>query len=215
MGLDGLLAEGQLLGDGPVGVAVDDEPQHLALALAEAQGGSRPELAAVQSGRGECHPTGQHRVHHDVAGEHPAERIDQLFGHDLLGEVAGCAGPQALEQVLLVVIDSEQYDLGPGCHPEQVPAQFETAGGLHAHVDEGHIGFEVDHQAASIVDVGCGRRHLDVTAVRAQHGDQAVEDHLVIVDHHDPDRAADVVVGHRLILERTSGGPAVPPRVPP
>ena len=56
----------------------DQQREHLALPLGQAQVGAGPELAAVQPGGGQRHPAGQRRVDEHLAVADPAQVVDQL-----------------------------------------------------------------------------------------------------------------------------------------
>src|SRR5438132_9240025 len=127
VGLDRLLADVELLADGPVGQPPHHQLEHLALPLRQAQVGAGPELAALQPGGGDGHPAGDGGVDRDLAAHHPLDVVGQLGGGRPLEQEPRRADPQGLEEVLLVVVDGEEHDLDPLVAAGDLLAQVEAA----------------------------------------------------------------------------------------
>ena len=190
VGLDGLVADDQLGGDGAVGKPVDDERQDLAFALCQPLPGPRPEFVALQPRRRVDRPRGHARVDRGLAAVHELELTDQLVAADALQQIARRADAQRLEEVLLVVVDRQHHDLALRVPLAQLQAQVQPAGPLHADVAQHDVGVElVDHAERPLSADGLSD-HLYPVLERREHRLEALDDHLVVIDQHKPHRMA-------------------------
>ena len=118
------------------------------------------------------------------------ELTDQLVAADALQEVSRRADAQCLKQILLVVVDRQHHDLALRVALAQLKAQVQAAGTLHAHVAQHDVGVElVDHAVRPLSADGLAD-HLDAVGEGGEHGFEAFNDHLVVVDQHKTHRRA-------------------------
>src|SRR6202171_1137013 len=184
MTLDGLVADHQLGGDGTVGQPIDDERQDLALPLRQPLTGAGPELVAAQPRRGVHRPCRHAGVDRGLAAVHELELAHQLVAADALQQVSRRADAQRLKQVLLVVVDRQHHDLALRVALTQLKAQVQTAGTLHAHIAQHDVGAEVLDHAERPLSADGLTDHLHAVGERREHGLEALDDHLVVVDQH-------------------------------
>src|SRR5882757_2340069 len=188
VGLDGFVADHQLVGDALVGQPVDDDRQDFALALCQPLPGTWPELVALQPRRGVDGTRRHAGVDGRLAAVHELELTDEFVAADALQQVAGGTHPQRLEEVLLVVVDRKHHDLAARVLAAKVGAQVQPAGALHADVAQDDVGVEMGDDAERALSPDGLAHYLHPVAERGQHRLEPLDDHLVVIDEYEPDR---------------------------
>lgn len=182
MALDRLLPHYETLGDGPVGQTRDEQRQDLALTLRQPHARARPELAAVQMGGGGGRAPGQCRVDDGLTRGDLLQMADQFLASHPLEQVPDGARAQRLEQVLLVVVHTEEDDPPGGLPIQEAAAQVESARAAQPYVAQHDIGIERGDHVLRLPHLGRVPDDADPAVVPGQHRLEAVEHHLVVID---------------------------------
>src|SRR5262249_10281931 len=124
---------------------------------------------------------------------------------DPLEQEPGGADPQRLVEVLLVVVHGEEHDLAGRAGGQDVAAQVEPGRAAQPHVEQDRVRVQAGHQAHRLARVAGLADHLHLLPVRAEHGLETVEDHLMVIDDHQAHRA------RRAAIHSPNGTHAVPP----
>ena len=120
---------------------------------------------------------------------------DELVAADAFQQVSRRSDPQGLKQVLLVVVHRQHHDFALGIALAQLHAQVQAAGAVHAHIREHDVGVQfVDHAERSLSTDGLSD-HLHTFPKGREHGLEALDDHLMVVDEHKTHRRA---AGHHV-----------------
>src|ERR1700733_1587418 len=207
----GLDRDEQLLADLPVGVALRDQPQHLAFAVGQLVklGIERRLHLGARCREGVQHEAGQPVREHRVAVGDPPDRVGKLGGGDRLGHVSPRAGPDHRDHVLGGVGRGQGQEAHVGeAGLDRLDDRVPAAAG-HVHVQQHHVG----DQRADQVD---GRLHVVGLAhqleLPAELGPDTGPEQAVIVDQHDPGTHEHGMVNVTLVPSPTADVmTAVPP----
>jgi len=182
VGLHRVFADHELLGDALVGVARDEQREHFGFPLGEPLVRAGPELAGGNLGRGHRDPSGQRGVDDDVTLGDPVEVAHEFVGVDPLEDVPLGAGPERLEEVVLVVVHGEHDDLGLRVAAPELRHDVEPAVTSQPHIAQDDVGPGLRHQP---VGGGSRRRSTDdrhLVGEVGKHRRKALQHHLVVVD---------------------------------
>jgi len=134
---------------------------------------------------------------------------DQPGGVDPLEHVAAGAGPQRLEEVVLVVVHRQHDDLDRRVRRRQLPHEVQAAVATEPHVAEHDVGGHRIDDPPRLLERG-GRPHDDHVVVEVgQHGCEPVQDHLVVVDEHEAKHTA-TSIGHGEVASMCAKGGSPP-----
>jgi hypothetical protein len=181
--LDGLARDEQIARDLLVGVALGDQPQHLALPrgqLVEFRIEGR--LDVVRRGRrgeGVKDEAGQPVREHRVAVRDPPDRVREVGGGDRLGDVAPRARPDHRDHVLRGVRGRQREELDLGMLLLDRGDDGMTAAARQVHVEQNHIREEPPDQLDRRGDVVRLADHLHPAA---ELGAYARAEQAVVVD---------------------------------
>jgi hypothetical protein len=219
VGLDGGLADHQVLGDLGVGHAPCHQAEHLQLAGGQAVEGGRAGGGRVGQLGDEAveqlpgHRGGEQRV---PGGDHP-DRLDQVLGRDVLEQEPAGPGAQRRQHVLVEV------EGGQDQHPDRVldavagqaPGRLDPVHAGHADVHEHDVGPDVPGQPHRLGPIGRLPDHLEARLGVQDHPEPGPHQRLVVGDQ-DPDgHGAPPSRGRRAATRKPPPGRAPASRVPP
>jgi hypothetical protein len=124
------------------------------------------------------------RVDGRLAPHHRLERLADLLGAGVLGQVAAGAGAQRLDDRALVVVGGEREHLDTGVALAQAPGRRHPVDAGHAQVHEDGVGPQLGGQGDGLLAVGGGPDDLDATQQPEQHHQALADDPLVVGDQH-------------------------------
>lgn len=182
MGLDGLLADAEALGDLQIGAAVGHEAEHLALALRQAlQRGGSGVLArgglthAAQQTRGDA------RMQHGLAARGAAHGVGQRVGIGVLEQIGKGAGLDGVDDLLLVLEAGQDHHLRGGAGGAHRARGLHAAAG-HDQVDQGDVGAEARAQRGHAVGAVGLADDGQIGAGFQEGADALAHQHVVVGD---------------------------------
>jgi len=154
-------------------MAVDQQPQHLALARGEFRAGI---------GRAGCHAHTGRQV--DTAVEHPLQRAPHLLQVGGLGDEAGRAGLDRLQHQRRLVLRRQHHMPRPGRPGLQHLQALQALGVGQAQVEQhqGHVGVAVG-QCAGASQAACLQHFQTGPGVRQQEAQRFAQQGVVIHQH--------------------------------
>ncbi|HVL25980.1 MAG TPA: hypothetical protein VM450_17945 [Thermomicrobiales bacterium] len=113
MRLDRALADPEIVGDLLIGVPLHEEPQHLHLTRREGLDlGAAGRDPVPREPPQETH--GHGGLQRGLASQHAPDRAQQVAPGRVLEHIAGGAGPDGPEQVILLLVKRDDHDAGVG-----------------------------------------------------------------------------------------------------
>jgi hypothetical protein len=112
------------------------------------------------------------------------QRLADLLGAGVLGQVAAGAGAQRLHDRALVVVGRERDHLDPRVALAQAPGRRDPVDARHAQVHEDGVGSQLGGDCDGLLAVGRGADDLDAGQQPEQHHQALAHDALVVGDQH-------------------------------
>jgi hypothetical protein len=128
-------AQRQRLRDLLLRLRVDEKLEDLALPIREAVMGP----GAGEPGERAEHLPGDERVHRRPASQHRFDRRNDLVARAGLEQVAGRAGAEGLEDVVVILVDRQHDDLRDGRDRVDAADAFDAAHARQAEVHQHHV----------------------------------------------------------------------------
>jgi hypothetical protein len=207
--LDGLARDEQLARDLLVGVALGDQPQHLALPRGQLiKLGVKGWLDVVRRGRGSegvKNEAGQPVREHRVAVRHPPDRVREVARRDGLGHVAARARPDHRDHVLRGVRGRQRQELDLRVFLLNLGDDGVPAAAGQVDIEQDHVGEQPPDQLDGRGDVLRLPYHLDP---RTELGPYAGAEQAVVVDEDHARRPAGPCRGLRPGWDTHRRGPS-------
>ena len=135
----------------------------------------------VERGERVEHEPGEPRREHGVAVRDPAHRVGQLDPGDGLGHVAARAGADDRDHVLGGIGDREREEPLGRSALGHLADDLEPAAAGHVHVEQDHVGLELDDQRHRLLDARGIAEHVDEPVELRPH--TRAEERVVVHDH--------------------------------
>jgi hypothetical protein len=114
---------------------------------------------------------------------HRPDRVGDLVQRDVLEQVAARAGPDRLEEILLLVADREDDDLGARGGLLDRPAGLDPVAAGHADVHQDDVGQRLGGLLDRLRAVARLADQIDIRLALQDHLETAAEQGVIIDDH--------------------------------